>query len=72
MALQRATLVRMGTVKEEVQKVLDTLPDSASIEDIQHHLHVLRRVARGREDVAAGRVIAQEEVERRMARWLER
>jgi predicted transcriptional regulator len=62
----------MATVKEEVQKVLDTLPESASLEDVQYHLYVLQKVARGREDLASGRVLPHEEVERRMARWLER
>jgi predicted transcriptional regulator len=62
----------MATVKEEVQKVLDSLPESASLEDVQYHLYVLQKVARGREDLATGRVLTHEEVERRMARWLER
>jgi len=62
----------MATAKQEVLKVLDTLPEDASLEDIQYHLYVLQRIERGRQDVEAGRVIAQDEVERRMARWLER
>ena len=61
----------MATAKQEVRKVLDRLPEEASLEDIQYHLYVLQRIARGREDVEAGRVIAQDEVEGRMARWLE-
>jgi len=62
----------MATAKQEVLKVLDTLPEDASLEDIQYHLYVLQRIERGRQDVEAGRVIAQDEVERRMARWLEK
>lgn len=62
----------MATAKQEVLKVLDTLPEDASLEDIQYHLYVLQRIERGRQDVEAGRVIPQDEVERRMARWLER
>jgi len=60
----------MASAKQEAQKVLDTLPEEASLEDIQYHLYVLQRIQRGREDIAAGRVIPQDEVERRMARWL--
>jgi predicted transcriptional regulator len=62
----------MATAKQEVLKVLDTLPEDASLEDIQYHLYVLQRIERGRQDVEAGRVVPQDEVERRMARWLER
>ena len=62
----------MATAKQDVQKVLEKLPDEASLEDIQYHLYVLQRIERGREDIEAGRVIPQDEVEARMARWLDR
>ena len=61
----------MATAKQDVRRVLENLPDDASLEDIQYHLYVLQRIERGRRDVEAGRVIPQDEVERRMARWLE-
>ena len=41
------------------------------LEDIHYHLYVLQRIARGRADIETGSVIPQDEVERRMARWLE-
>ncbi|MDA8017903.1 MAG: hypothetical protein MPN21_10690 [Thermoanaerobaculia bacterium] len=62
----------MATAKQHAQRVLDTLPDETSLEDIQYHLYVLQRVERGRQDIEAGRLIPQDEVERRMARWLDR
>jgi predicted transcriptional regulator len=61
----------MATAKQDVQKVLATLPDETTLEDIQYHLFVLQRIARGRQDIEAGRVIPHDEIERRMARWLE-
>jgi hypothetical protein len=61
----------MATAKQEVRKVLETLPEEASLADIQYYLYVLQRIERGRRDVEAGCLISQEEVERRMARWLE-
>lgn len=60
----------MSTAKQEAQRVLEKLPDESSLEDIQYHLYVLQRIERGRRDVKAGRLVSQEEVERRMARWL--
>jgi len=39
--------------------------------DWQYHLYVLQRIERGREDVKEGRVLSQDEVEQRLARWLD-
>jgi predicted transcriptional regulator len=61
----------MATAKQDVRKILDNLPEEASLEDIQYHLYVLQRVERGREDAEAGRIVSQDEVERRLARWLD-
>jgi len=60
----------MSTVKEEIRKMLDQLPDDVSFEDIQYHIYVRQKIERGLADVAEGRVMSQEELERRMARWL--
>ena len=60
----------MGTAKQEVRRLLDSIPDDASYEDIQYHIYVREKVERGLEDAAQGRVVSQEEVERWMAKWL--
>lgn len=60
----------MNTAKEEVKKLLDRLPDDASFEDIQYHIYVRGKIEKGITDVREGRVISQEEVEKRMSRWL--
>lgn len=62
----------MKNPKEEVRDLLDQLPDGASLEDIQYHLYVRQKIRKGLEAESAGKVVPQEEVERRMARWLER
>jgi predicted transcriptional regulator len=62
----------MATAKQDARRVLDRLPEGASFEDIQYHLYVLQRIERGREDVEAGRVLPQDEVEQRLARWLDK
>jgi len=62
----------MATAKQNVRRVLDGLPEEASLEDIQYHLYVLQRIERGRKDVEAGRVLPQDEVEQRLARWLDK
>ena len=58
------------SAKQEVQSLLETLPDNCSIEDIQYHLYVLEKVRRGLEDAKEGRVMSQEEVESRLGKWL--
>lgn len=61
----------MSTAKEEVRKILDRIPDDASYEDIQYHIYVCQKIERGRKDVEEGCVISQEEMEQRMAKWLD-
>jgi predicted transcriptional regulator len=57
--------------KETVRALLDRLPDDCSVEDVLYHLYVLQAIERGQADVAAGRIIPQEEVESAMRRkWL--
>ena len=61
----------MNNVKEEVRKMLDQLPDDVSFEDVQYHIYVRQKLERGLQDLREGRVISQEEMERRMSRWLD-
>ena len=58
------------TAKQEVQSLLEKLPDNCSFEDIQYHLYVLEKVHRGLEDIRQGRTLSQEEVESRLGQWL--
>jgi hypothetical protein len=60
----------MHTAKETVRRLLDDLPDNASLEDIQYHIYVREKIERGLRDVEAGRVVDQDEAKRRMAKWL--
>jgi len=57
--------------KEAVRGLLDRLPDDCSVEHIPYHLYVLQAIGRGQADVAAGRTIPHEEVERALReKWL--
>jgi predicted transcriptional regulator len=60
----------MESPKEEVRKLLDVLPESVSFEDIHYHIYVQEAIRRGLEAAERGELIDQEEVERRMAKWL--
>jgi len=60
----------MKTAKKEVRKILDQLPDDASLEDIQYHIYVCQKIERGLQDIDDGRVLSREQVEKRMSRWI--
>ncbi len=60
----------MKTAKKEVRKILDQIPDDASLEDIQYHIYVCQKIERGLQDIDDGRVLSQEQVEKRMSRWI--
>ena len=60
----------MSTAKEEVRKLLEQLPDNSSFEDIQYHIYVREKIERGLDEIKQGHVLSQEEVERRMSKWL--
>ncbi|MGO9271909.1 MAG: hypothetical protein ACLQOO_16865 [Terriglobia bacterium] len=60
----------MSTAKDEVRKMLDQLPDDSTFEDIQYHIYAREKIERGLDDIQQGRTLSQEEVERRMDKWL--
>jgi predicted transcriptional regulator len=60
-----------ATAKQEVEHLLQNLPDDATLEDIQYHLYVLEKIKRGMADVAAGRVYTDAQARERMGRWLQ-
>ncbi len=62
----------METAKEEVRRMLESLPDDATLEDIQYRIYVRQAIAAGLRDIDQGRVVSQEDVERRMSRWTEK
>jgi predicted transcriptional regulator len=61
----------MIPAKEEVRRLLELLPDDASLEDIQYHIYVCQKIMRGLEDIEAGRTLSEEEFEARISKWLE-
>ncbi|MGA8808421.1 MAG: hypothetical protein WB973_11135 [Thermoanaerobaculia bacterium] len=60
----------MSNAIEEVQRLLKTLPEESSFEDIHYHMYVQQAIQRGLESADRGELIEQDEIEKRMARWL--
>ena len=61
----------MAPAKEDVRRILELLPDDASLEDIQYRIYVCQKIESGLEDVGAGRTISEAAFEARMSKWLE-
>jgi hypothetical protein len=60
----------MSTAKQDVESLLNKLPDNSSVEDIQYHLYVLDKVRRGLEDARISGTLSQKEVEEQLSKWL--
>ena len=60
----------MGSPKDEVNSLLQKLPDDASFEDIQYHLYVLEKVRRGLERAGAEGSISHDAAKQRLGKWL--
>jgi hypothetical protein len=61
----------MPTAKDEVRRLLEALPDDATLEDVQYSIYVRERIERARREVGEGKLIEHGEVEDRMRRWLD-
>ena len=59
----------MSTAKQKMAEVIQSQPEDATYEEIMRELAFERMVARGLEDSRAGRVVSNEEMERRMRTW---
>ena len=60
----------MQTVKQEVQGMLQNLPDSSTLEDIQYHLYVLEKVRHGESRLEAEGGVSQTDAEKRLSQWI--
>ena len=52
----------MSTAKQDVEKLLRSLPDNVSVEDIQYHLYVLDKLRRSLEDARVNGTLSQEQL----------
>ena len=59
----------MNTAKDEIQSLLQKLPDDCTFEDVQYHLYVVEKIRRGIERAESEGAVSQDEAERRLAKW---
>ena len=60
----------MATAKQQVESLLQKLPETCTIEDVQYHLYVLEKVRRGLDDARQHGTVSQEEAEKQLSKWL--
>lgn len=59
----------MANVKRKMTEVIQSQPDDASYEEIMRELAFERMIERGLKDSHSGRVISNEDMERRIRSW---
>lgn len=60
----------MKLIKKDVIKLIQELPDDATLEDIQYHLFVKQKLLRAEEQIKEGKTIPHEEVmEKARKKW---
>ena len=55
----------MSVVREEAKKLLDTLPDQASWDDIMYEIYVKKKIDEGLKAADEGKLISHEDVKKR-------
>jgi predicted transcriptional regulator len=60
----------MQTAKQEVEIMLQHLPEESTFEDIQYHLYVLEKIRRGTQRADTEGTLTQQEVEAKLRKWI--
>ncbi len=67
--------MQMMTLKEQLHRLVDTLPDAKpneeAIEELQYRIYVLDKVQRGLSDLDAGRVLTHDQARKELSKWLD-
>ncbi len=60
----------LNPIKEDIVKLIQELPDDATLEDIQYHLFVKQKLLRAEEQIKEGKIIPHDEVmEKAKKKW---
>jgi len=62
----------MQNVKEQVRDLLQVLPEDVTFDEVHYHILVREKIEQGLEDIKAGRVFSEEEMDARFKKWLEK
>lgn len=62
----------MSDIKQEVIQLVQSLPDTITLDDIMAELYFKMQVDAGLQELDEGKGILHEDAEKRMAQWLTR
>jgi predicted transcriptional regulator len=60
----------MATEKDRIIKMIKTLPDDTTMEDIIEAIYVRQKIEKGLKDSEEGKLFTHEEAKERLAKWL--
>ncbi|MEQ9363577.1 MAG: hypothetical protein RIF32_05005 [Leptospirales bacterium] len=61
----------MESVRDQAISALQTLPESASLDDVRHQIYLLEKLNAAENDIAHGQVYTIGEAHERVDSWLE-
>lgn len=56
----------MGTAKKEAMRIIESLPEKASWDDIMYELYVKKKIETSLDAAAAGKVLSHDDVKKRL------
>lgn len=59
------------STKQAALRMIERMPDDASLEDIMYELYFRQRVDRGLHELDEGKTVSHEEVKRSLVKWLQ-
>lgn len=59
------------STKRTALRVIERMPDDASLEDIMYELYFRQRIDRGLRELDEGKTVSHEEVKRGLVKWLQ-
>lgn len=60
----------MSAVKEEAFRIVESLNENESWEDLMYKIYVRESIEHGLSDISKGMIYANEDVEKRLSKWL--
>ncbi len=64
------TASQVSTVKQEVLKLIQSLPDNVSLPEIMDHLYMKARIALAEQEERDRKVVEEPEAEARIRKWI--
>ena len=56
--------------KEDARQVVDTLPDTATLDDVMHAIYLKAKFSKGEQEVREGKGVPHEQAKKRLKKWV--